>query len=169
MNPRVIEISGFDLEDPLLGRLELKLQAAEGSGNDLIVTTEDRIQAMASNFNAMTLTEYTREFRAPVSAGEVMGTLSYYTADGSVVVYNLVATRSVAARESLAPSISEIMERVENDPNPFPRFTFELFFVFIFLPLLAFLVLILLIRKIRKHMHKRTRIHTMNPRERYYQ
>ena len=169
MNPRIIDISGFDLEDPMLGRLELKLVSAEGSGNDLIVTTEDRIQAMASNFNAMTLTEYTREFRAPISAGEVMGTLSYYPADGSVVVYNLVATRSVAARESLAPSISEIMARVENDPNPFPRFTFELFFVYIFLPLLAILMLILLVRKIRKHMRKRTRVHTMNPRERYYQ
>ena len=169
MNPRVIEISGFDLEDPLLGRLELELVAAEGSGNDLIVTTEDRIQAMASNFNAMTLTEYTREFRAPVSSGEVMGTLSYYPADGSVVVYNLVATRSVAARESLAPSISEIMERVANDPNPFPRFTFELFFLFIFLPLLGIVILVYLIRKIRAHAKKRTRIHTMGPRERYYQ
>ncbi len=168
MNPRVIEISGFDLEDSRLGKLELKLGTREGSADDLIVTTQDQIQVWVSNFNALTLTEYTHEFRAPISEGDVMGTLYYYAEDGSVVVYDLLASRSVAARESLAPSVSQIVERAENDKNPLPRFTFELFFLYIFLPLTAVYILIRFFRFLKKHRKKRTRIHTMNPRERYY-
>ena len=169
MNPRVIDISGFDLEDRQLGRLELKLARTESSGTDLIVTTENQIQAWLSNFNALTLTEYTHEFRAPINEGDVMGTLSYYAPDGTVVVYNLVASRSVAARESLAPSISEIIERAENDKNPFPRLTFELVFVYLFLPVVFIIALAALIRFVRRKRKRRVRVkHNVNPKKSFY-
>ena len=168
MNPRVVEISGFDLEDPQLGRLQLTLEQVDKIIPDLIVTTEDQIQYWVTNFNALTYTEYTREFRAPITKGEEMGTLTYYPPEGSPVVFRLVAGRSIAARKSLAPSLEEIRRQAEDDPNPLPRFNFELFFLFILLPLLAVLLLVRLIRVLKKHVKRRKKIKTMAPRNRYY-
>ncbi len=168
MNPRVIEISGFDLNDPQLGRLELALRRVNDSTPDLVVTTEQEKQYWLSNFNILTHTEYSRSFRAPVTQGEVMGTLTYYPDQGTEVIYELIATRSIAARPALAPTIDEITQEAMNDPNPFPRFTFELFMQFILLPLLALLILIRLLRRFRKKLKKRTRIRSMTPHERYY-
>ena len=97
-----------------------------------------------------------------------MGTLTYYPPEGSPVVFRLVAGRNIAARKSLAPSLEEIRRQAEDDPNPLPRFNFELFFLFILLPLLAVLLLVRLIRVLKKHVKRRKKIKTMAPRNRYY-
>ena len=169
MNPRVVDISGFDLNDPQLGKLELALQRTDTTVPDLVVTTSQDVQYWVQNFNVLTYTEYTRSFRAPVNAGEIMGTLTYYPENSSPVVYDLVATRSVAARESLAPTLEEIIAQANADPNPFPRFTFELFLKFIVLPLIVLYAAIRLIRMVRRNHRKTVRMKTINPRERYYQ
>ncbi len=170
MNPRVVDISGFDLNDPEVGKLELALKRTDSNVPDLVVTTEQDVQYWIQNFNVLTYTEYTRSFRAPVSAGEVMGTLTYYPENSSPVVYELIATRSVAARESLAPTLEEIIAAANADPNPFPRFTFELFLTFILFPLSLLIGLFFAIRALRKFLKKRNRIRkTLNPQGRYYQ
>ena len=169
MNPRVVDISGFDLNDPQLGKLELALQRTDTTVPDLVVTTSQDVQYWVQNFNVLTYTEYTRSFRAPVNAGEIMGTLTYYPENSSPVVYDLVATRSVAARESLAPTLEEIIAQANADPNPFPRFTFELFLKFIVLPLIVLYAAIRLIRMVRRNHRKTVRMKTINPRKRYYQ
>lgn len=169
MNPRVVDISGFDLNDPQLGKLELALKPTDTTVPDLVVTTEQDVQYWVQNFNVLTYTEYIRSFRAPVSAGEIMGTLTYYPENSSPVVYDLVATRSIAAREALAPTLEEIIAEANADPNPFPRFTFELFLKFIALPLAILYALVRLFRFIRQKRRRNIRMRTINPQERYYQ
>ena len=51
---------------------------------------------MASNLNSIMLIQYTRDFAAPVAAGEVIGTMTYFPQYGDPVLYNLTASRSVA-------------------------------------------------------------------------
>lgn len=168
-NPRVIDIQGFALDDPQVGRLELELRKVDPAVKDLIVTSQDQIEYWVQNFNSITVTEYTRAFRAPIEAGEVMGTITYYPEDGGTpVVYEMLATRTVAAREQLFPSIDQIIADAENDKNPFPRITFELVFLHIILPAIAILLLIKMIRFLKRHIHRRRRVKTHKPTSRYY-
>ncbi|MBR6752853.1 MAG: D-alanyl-D-alanine carboxypeptidase [Clostridia bacterium] len=169
MKPKVIEVQGFALDDPEVGRLQLNLRPVDKNVHDLVVTSSDQVEYWVQNFNSITVTEYTRSFRAPVAAGEVMGTLTYYPPEGgSAVVYELLASRPVAAREQLAPTIDQIIENAENDKNPFPRMTFEIVFIHFILPAIAIYLLVKLIHFLRRHIHHRRKVKTHKPISRYY-
>ena len=169
MNPRVIDIQSFALDDPQVGRLELKLRPVDKNVHDLVVTSNERMEYWKQNFNDITVTTYTRPFKAPIEAGEVMGTLTYYPEDGgSAVVYELLASRSVAAREQLLPSIEEIIAKAQNDKNPFPRITFELVFLHIILPGFGLYLLVKALKFLRSKIHHRRRVKTHKPTNRYY-
>ena len=169
MNPKSIDVQGFALDDPEVGRLQLNLRLVDKNVHDLVVTSSDQIEYWVQNFNTITVTEFTRSFRAPIQAGEVMGTLTYYPTDGgSPVVYELIASRTVAAREQLAPTIEQIIENAENDKNPFPRLTFEIVFIHFILPAIAIYLLVKLINFLRRHIHHRRKVKTHKPISRYY-
>lgn len=169
MNPRVIDISGFDLEDPEVGRLELKLRKTDAKVKDQIVTTRTQVDYWVKNFNELTVTEFTREFRAPIEEGEVMGSITYLPEDGSSpVVYELLASRSVAARPQLFPTIAQIISDAENDPNPFPRLTFELVFLYLLLPAAAVFGAIKLVKFLLSRLRRRRRVRSFKPSSRYY-
>lgn len=168
-NPRVIDILGFDLDDPEVGRLKLNLRKVDAAATDLVVTTQTQVDYWIKNFSSVTVTEFTREFRAPITEGEVMGTLTYTPPDGGTpVVYELLASRSIAARERLVPTIDEIIAEAENDPNPFPRPTFELVFFYLVLPAAAVLLIIRAVKFLRSKHHHRRRLRTFKPSGRYY-
>ena len=134
-----------------------------------VVTSNDKLEYWKQNFNDLTVTTYTRPFKAPIEAGEVMGTLTYYPPEGgSAVVYELLASRPVAAREQLAPTIDQIIENAENDKNPFPRMTFEIVFIHFILPAIAIYLLVKLINFLRRHIHHRRKVKTHKPISRYY-
>ena len=168
MNPRIIDIRGFDLDDPEVGRLELGLRMVSTNATDRVVTTQKRIDYWVQNFNSLTVAEFTRDFFAPVEEGEVMGTLTYYPETGHPVVYELIASRSIAAREQLYPTVEDIRNAALNDPNPFPRITVELVMLYLVLPaltvFLAVRIAIALIRLIKK----RIKVRAYKPTSRYY-
>ena len=167
-NPRTIEIRGFDLNDEDVGRLTLDLQLQTTGVSDHIVTTREEIEAWSQNFSSKTVTEFTRELRAPVAQGEVMGTLTYYTEDGVPIVYELTASRSIAAREQLAPTLEQIIAAAESDPNPFPRLTLELVMLYLVFPVLAVFLTYKLIKSTLRAMKKRVRVRAHKPTSRYY-
>ncbi len=168
-NPRVVDIRGFDLEDEQVGRLTLNLSpSSQSTGRDLIVMTREEMEYWVQNFPSLTVTEFTREFKAPITEGEVMGTLTFYTEDGAPVVYDMVASRSIAAREQLAPSIEQIIAAAENDPNPFPRITFELVFLYLILPVTAIILFIRLMRRLIRFIKARRKVKAVKPSGRYY-
>ena len=167
-NPRVVDVRGFDLEDEQVGRLTLNLQRTSDQGVDQVVTTRDEVDYWVQNFSSLTVTEFSREFRAPIEAGEVMGTLTYYPEGGNPVVYELVASRSIAARKQLAPSVDEIIAAAENDPNPFPRITFELVLLYLILPALGIFLAVRLVRFLFAQIKHRAKVRTFKPSGRYY-
>ena len=98
-----------------------------------------------------------------------MGTLTYYDENGDPTVYELLATRSIARREQLAPTIDEIIAYTEADRNPFPRFTFEFAMIYIVLPLLVIVLIVRLFRRItRRKTRKKKRMRNIEPQERYF-
>ena len=124
---KVLEISKYDLNDPQLGKLELSLNKLSDSTNDTIVTLQSRLDYLSSNFNDLVAIEYVHDPVAPITAGEVMATLTYYPEEGEPIEYELVASRSVSRRVLDFPSLDELIADTLNDPNPFPRFTVEIF------------------------------------------
>lgn len=170
-NPKVVDISYYSLEDKDLGKLPLALKKVSSEGSDEFVTSKSNIDYLAQHLGEITVTEFTREFSAPVEMGEVMGTLTYYNGNKEATVYELIATRSIERRERVAPSLEEIYAYTEADKNPFPRFTFEYALLF----LLPFIVLALLIRLIvrlvkhkKKPEKKSKKLHKLEENERYY-
>ena len=167
-NPRVIDIRGFDLNDPEVGRLTLEIRLQSTSVSDVIVTSREEMEYWVQNFSSYTVTEFTRELQAPVTAGEVMGTLTYYGESGVPVVYDLVASRSIAAREQLFPSVDQIIADAENDPNPFPRITVELVMLYLILPVAAVFIAVRLLKALFRLFKKRRKVRAFKPTSRYY-
>jgi hypothetical protein len=62
-------------------------------------------------------------------------------------VYNLLATRSVIARQNRPPSLADIIAATEADPNPFPPLTVEIMLI-VLSPLLIVTAAVLIVRAI---------------------
>jgi D-alanyl-D-alanine carboxypeptidase (penicillin-binding protein 5/6) len=167
-NPRVIDIRGFDLNDEEVGRLTLDIRLQSTGMSDTIVTTREEMENWVQNFSSFTVTEFTRELKAPVTKGEVMGTLSYYGGSDVPVVYDLVASRSIAAREQLFPSVEQIIADAENDPNPFPRITVELVLIYLILPAAAVFAAWKVLKILFRLLKKRRKVKAYKPTSRYY-
>ena len=167
-NPRVIDVRGFDLNDEQVGRLTLNLRMVSSNASDRVVTTRQRLDYWIQNFSTITVTDFTRDFYAPIEEGEVMGTLTYYPDTGNPVVYELVASRSIAAREQLAPSVEDIVAAAQNDPNPFPRITVELVVVYLALPAAGLFLMFVILRSGVRFIKKRRKVRAYKPTSRYY-
>ena len=158
MNPITIETSNYSTSDGNRGRLELVCQTRPDSTNPTIVATRTEVDRMASHLQDTLLIQYSRDFEAPIAAGEVMGTVTYFPETGEPAVYNLVASRTVAVRENVPKSLEQIIEETYADPNPFPPFSFDLLLLLLgpFLLLLTLVLIIHLLRKWRRHRSART-------------
>ena len=112
---------------------------------------------MAENLAGYTcLITYTRDFVAPIAAGEVMGVMTYFDENGNAVDYNLTASRAIAMRENAPKTLEQIVAETEADPNPFPPLTVELA-LYLALPVVALVLLIFLLRKLFRRRHIRNR------------
>ena len=167
-NPRVVDIRGFDLNDPQVGRLSLEIRLQSTGVSDVIVTSREEMEYWVQNFSSYTVTEFTRELQAPITQGEVMGTLTYYNESGQPLIYDLVASRSIAAREQLFPSLDQLIADAENDPNPFPRITVELVALYLVLPILSVIVAVRLLKALFHLIKKRKKVRAFKPTSRYY-
>lgn len=168
LNPIEVEAKSFSLDDPGYGRLRLDLRTTDQTRSVQIVATKEEAQNMSRNLRQTVLIQYSRDFSAPITQGETMGTMTYYPNDGgSAIVYELVASRSVERREDAPLSLEEIETMVYADPNPFPPFTLEMA-LYIVLPLGA---LLLILRLMGRLFHRSGRRHSgriPKPRNRFY-
>lgn len=168
-NPITVETSGFSLDDPGYGRLELGVRARTGTSSVYIVATKDEMASMARNLRQTVLIEYTRDFVAPIEQGETLGTMTYYPTDGSgAVTYDLVASRSIQRRENAPLSLEEIEALVYADPNPLPPLSPEVVLI-VLVPVGGVVALIRLLRRLfhksGKH-HRKSRV--PKPKNRFY-
>ena len=93
-----------------------------------------------------------------------MGILTFYAEDGSTADYELVATRSIAARENAPPTLEQIEAYTAADENPWPRFSPD----YLVLPALALLLLWALVRFFKKHRKKRAKAPDIRPPKKRY-
>lgn len=147
MNPITVETKNFSLEDTNMGKLALTCVAVDASNTTKIIATPDEVDLMASNIKDTMLFEYTREFTAPITAGEIMGTMTYYPENGEPVEYNLLAARRIDKRANAPKTLEEIVAETEADPNPFPPFTFEMG-MYIAVPVIGLYILIRILKKV---------------------
>jgi len=121
MNPVRVSTTNYSMKDKQMGELDLTCVATDAAGTSTRITaTADEVSNMASNLRSTVLIEYTRDFVAPIEAGEQIGTMTYFTVNGEAVRYNLLASRSVAKRENAPPSITEIYAAADADPSILP-------------------------------------------------
>lgn len=165
MNPITIETSSYSTTDTNRGKVQLLARSTAQSEPVSIIATRSEVKEMANRIQDTLLVQYTRDFAAPITAGEVMGTLTYFPESGDPVTYELVAARSVAARENVPKTLEEIVTETYADPNPLPPLSVDLVLVFIAPPLLI-LGLFLFFHFIRKRRRIRSR-HTPRPVSRY--
>lgn len=135
-SPRVVDISMFALDDADGGRLELSLRKIDPTADDHLIGRAGGAQAQQREYARRTRFQFTHELEAPVSAGEVMGVMTYTPENGEPIEYEMLAARDIRRREALAPTLDEIRRFAETDPNPFPPFSLELA-VLMLLPVLA--------------------------------
>lgn len=157
MNPITIETNNYSTSDPNRGKILLscRLQNPE-SVSPRITSTATEIKRMASNLQNILMIQYTRDFSAPITAGEEIGTMTYFPEYGDPVVYLLTASRSVARRENAPKTLEEIINETYADPNPLPPFSFDLLMIFLMpVLLLGALVIFFVI------LHKRQRARRM--------
>ncbi|MBQ2990718.1 MAG: D-alanyl-D-alanine carboxypeptidase [Clostridia bacterium] len=150
-DPRVIDIAGFSLDDPHHGELTLGIRAVDDSKDMIIVGKKEKIDMLREDFNQVSSIQWTRDFRAPVVVGEVMGMLTFYSENNGLAQYELVATRSIAKRENAPPTLDQIIAYTNADDSPWPRFTWDLLVP----PVTVLLILLWLRRFIRRHRKKR--------------
>ncbi len=156
-------------DDAQLGQLELEIRKMDPAANDSLVTRKSSRDEQIKLYNDRTQIDYTRTLDAPVNAGEVMGIMTYTPPGGQAapVEYELVATRSVLRRASLAPSVDEIYAYSDADPNPFPRFSFE-FLVIVLIPVIAVALISQLIYKLLTRKRKPKVKQRLEYKSRYY-
>ena len=153
MNPITIETSNYSTSDTNRGRVQLTCRARSDTPAATIIATKAEVTQMASRIQDSLLVQYDRDFEAPIAAGEIMGTVTYFAESGEAVVYDLVASRTVAVRENVPKTLEQIVQETYADPNPFPEFS--LYFAVVFFgPVLLFIafifLIILLLRRLRK-------------------
>ena len=111
LNPISIYTSAYEIDDPNQGQLTLLCQPQDATQAALaeLSTTKKRIDYLSENLRDLVTVSYTRDFAAPVSAGEIMGTMTYVSDDGTPITFNLVASRSVARRSNMPLTYEEIV------------------------------------------------------------
>ena len=145
--PLTVETSNYSTSDMNRGKLELNCTPLDG---DLEITgTKSEIRRRSDMLSSEALIQYTRDFQAPIEAGEQVGTLTY-NFDGSSAVFALTASRSISQRENVPKTIEQIIAETYADPNPFPPFTPEFVLVLFGPPLLIIGIVYFLVRHHRK-------------------
>ena len=105
---------------------------------------------MAKSIRETMLIQYSRDFIAPIQEGEVMGTMTYVDEDGELAVYNLIAGRTIARRETTPKTLAEIEAESDADPNFLPPLTPEVVFMALLPLALAVLIYFGLLRLLRR-------------------
>ena len=163
-DPRVIEVTGFSLDDSRHGQLTLGIRAVDETRDMTVVGNKERIDMLRQNFGQVSAINWTREFRAPVNAGDVMGILTFYSENNGTAEYELVATRSIAAREDAPPTLEQIEAYTAADESFWPRLTGDLFVP----PVTALVLFVLAVRFWRRHRHTRPKAPNIKPIKKRY-
>ena len=166
MNPITIETSNYSTSDSNRGKLRLTCQPLEGGSADVrIVATKTEIRRMADHLTDTVLIQYTRDFSAPITVGEQIGTMMYFPDVGEPATYILTASRSIEQRENVPKTLEQIVQETYDDPNPFPPLNADMVLTILSPVLVIFIIVFILVRLHRRRRKKAG--HTPKPVNRY--
>lgn len=182
-DPTKLQISGFDpeqvtrfensglsdekLREIRLGELWLDIQPIDPDQKAAITGRKEDVEFLTADVSSFTSIEWVSEARAPITIGQVMGIMTFYLQNGETAQYELIATRSVDARQDAPPTLEEIEERVQADDSLFPPFSWD----WALPPILAAVAVLLTLRAVIKLLLRRRRAHRKKipkPKRRYY-
>ncbi len=110
-SPLDVAVSDYASDDASGGLVRLDISS---SYTDPICATPEELEEINAGFTSMLSTSFTRELKAPVNAGEVMGTLTYTAPSGDKYYFTMTAANSVAAAPVTdLPSLDELMQPEE--------------------------------------------------------
>lgn len=151
LDPRTINVAGFSLDDSNHGEMQLAIRSRDESKNMTIVGRKEKIDLLRENFSQVSSIKWnSTDFRAPIYAGDVLGTLLFYSETGETAEYDLVATRTIEARKDAPPTLEQIVAYTMADENPFPRFTWDLL-----VPPASALILLYVLARLLFHKRKK--------------
>lgn len=153
LSPITVYTSGYDLDDVNLGRLPLTLQAVDQTVSAELTATKTRIAYLKDHLRDVVTVDYVRDFEAPIEAGEKIGTLVYKRDDGTDVVFDLVASRTVARRTNMPLTYEEIVAKAQADKSI--PLTTEVVLIFAS-PFIVFSLIVLTARFLYRRWKKRT-------------
>ena len=108
-SPLSVSVSDSDPGDPSGGLVSLAISAPENA--DPVCATAKELDEITSDFASMLSVSYSRELKAPISAGEVLGTLTYSAPSSDTYYYTLTAANPVAAAPVVQPpTIDEVAQ-----------------------------------------------------------
>jgi hypothetical protein len=138
---------------------------ADPSREVRITALASEIDAIVENFSAYSVETWT-SLRAPITQGQVVGTLTFYPDNEPPAVYNLLAGRNIAARTDAPLTLEEIEARAMADPSPFPPFALD----WVLPPVLLALAVVTALRYAIRALWRRHRKKKQIPerRRRYY-
>jgi D-alanyl-D-alanine carboxypeptidase len=165
-DPYELQTTGFSLSDPHLGVLGLNIEAVDPTNVVRITGPTADIERLMDSYRSFTSVEWTREARAPITEGEVMGILTFYPEDGAPAQYNLLAARTIEVREDAPLTLEQIEQMVLGDPWPLPPFAWD----WVTPPLLLFAVAVMLLRALlmRAGRRRRDARQIPKPKRRYF-
>ena len=164
-SPRVVDVAGFALDDPNHGELTLGIRAVDESKNMIIVGNKAKIDLLRESFSEVSVIRWNQNtVRAPVNVGDVIGVLTFYAENGTTADYELIATRSIAARENAPPTLEEIIAYTNADENPWPRFSWD----YLVPPAALLILLLLVVRFFKRHRKKRAKAPDIAPVKKRY-
>lgn len=166
-DPIELQVTGFARTDPDLGKLRLDIQAVDPSRILRITGPVETVDLIAANYRTYMNISLTREARAPIQKGDVMGILTFIPAnDEPPAQYELVAARDIAARDDAPPTLEEIEQRVLEDPWPLPPFSWDWVMPPLLISLMALWALRQAWRLLRRRRKETRRI--PKPKKRYF-
>ena len=142
-NPIEIEVKGYSLNDTQLGKTKLSITPRDPMVRAVVAVPKNDVAEYARTFHSNVMITYTRDLVAPIEAGDVVGTLTYFNPNNNnePIVYDLTADRSVAMRENAPKTLEQIVRETFEDANPLPPFSLELLFMAL-IPLAAVFLLV---------------------------
>ena len=153
MRPITLPTSNYSTSDTNNG--EISLICIPKDQDVQIVTTQSDVRRMADNLRDYVAFDFRGDLKAPIQAGEEIGTMTYYNEKGEPFVYSLTSSRTVEKRENAPKTIEEIIAETYADPNPFPPFSFDLALILFGPPLLIIgIVVFLVVSRKKRSGHK---------------
>ncbi|GHU65254.1 serine-type D-Ala-D-Ala carboxypeptidase [Clostridia bacterium] len=149
--PIDVRTIGFSIDDPGRGELTLSIRAQNPLSTTRITGPIADVQLYSEQYRSYSTIQITSDLRAPISKGDVLGVLTFYTPDGDAPRYDLVASRDVEARANAPLTIEQIAEMARS--GEFTAISWE----WLSLPIAAGLAAIFAFRAVFRRIRARRR------------